>query len=68
VDVSIGTVTARISVSDAPPATGPLSALGEDDLDRLAELLMARMQRASERAAARSLAPEDPAGGLDRWG
>ena len=55
--------TVRTGETAAAASTG----LSDAELDRLAAALLERQQRLAEAAAARSLAPDDPAGELGRW-
>jgi hypothetical protein len=41
--------------------------LSESELDSLAATLLERQRRLLDTAAARSLAPDDPAGELGKW-
>lgn len=66
-DLSIHRISSTVRATDmgaTPESTG----LGERDLDRLAMLLLDRQQRLQNGDAARSLAPDDPAGELGSWG
>jgi hypothetical protein len=62
VDIRIGQITTSIRTQ----GTGAEGEAGEALVDQLVQLVLERRELARRAAADRSLAPEDPAGGLGR--
>lgn len=66
-ELNINRISSTVRPTETAAGTGA-SGLDEQELDRLAATLLERQQRLLNADAARSLAPDDPAGELGSWG